>query len=59
MKRRAVKDTLSNCQLLNDLGYSYTRCEKRKRIYIKVTNSDFMIIKELLPDQLIKQGREQ
>lgn len=57
MKRRAVKDTLNNCEFLNELGYSYTRCEKRKRIYIKVSNSDFVIIKELLPDS-INNGAE-
>ena len=51
MKRRGVKDTKCNRIFLSDLGFTFTANEKRKRIYIKVTRSDFVIINELLPDK--------
>lgn len=50
MKRRGVKDTASNRKILTELGYSYIVNEHRKRVFIKVTNSDFTIIKQLLDD---------
>lgn len=51
MKRRGIKDTKGNRAMLRSLGYyNFTFSEKRKRVYIKVSNGDFTIIKELMPD---------
>jgi len=51
MKRRGIKDTLGNRKTARSLGYSFTVSDKRKRIFIKVTNADFVVVKELMPDQ--------
>jgi len=50
MKRRGVKDTEANRKMLRALGYNFTVSSNRNRVFIKVTNSDFSVIKELLPD---------
>jgi len=50
MKRRGIKDTQHNRKILDDLGYKYIVNENRKRVFIKVTNGDLNIIKELLGD---------
>ncbi len=52
MKRRGVKDTAGNRAMIRALGYSFTVSEKRNRIFIKATNSDFQVIKEMIPDQV-------
>ena len=50
MKRRAVMDTLANREVLESLDYTYIPDNKSNKIFIKVSNSDLNIIKELLPD---------
>lgn len=50
MKRRGVKDTKENRKILRELGYTFIANENRKRIFIKTTNSDFAVIKDLLPN---------
>jgi hypothetical protein len=50
MKRRGIKDTPDNRTMARSLGYTFTENTKRKRIFIKVTNSDFAVVKELMPD---------
>ena len=50
MKRRGIKDTEANRRLLESLGLSFIINEKRKRVFIKVSNSDFALIKELIED---------
>jgi len=50
MKRRGLKDTEGNRKMARALGYTFTESKKRKRIFIKTTNSDFIVIKELMPD---------
>jgi len=53
MKRRGIKDTENNRRILNDLGYTYIVNENRKRVFIKVTNSDLSVIKKLLDDNSV------
>lgn len=50
MKRRGIKDTIGNRQVLLNLGFGFTVCERRKRVFIKISNSDLAIVKELLPE---------
>lgn len=50
MKRRGLRDTDGNRKMAYALGYSFTVSNKRKRIFVKATNSDFAVIKELMPD---------
>ena len=50
MKRRGLKDTEGNRKMARALGYSFTVSDKRERIFVKTTNSDFAVIKEMMPD---------
>ena len=50
MKRRGIKDTEANRRVLESLGLSFIVSEKRNRVFIKVSNSDFAVIKELMED---------
>ena len=56
-KRRGIKDTPGNREILLDLGCSFVECKKRQRIFVKVPDKDFDIIKELLSeDQSTNKG---
>ncbi len=50
MKRRGIKDTKENRKILDELGYKHIVSESRKRVFIKVINSDLVIIKQLLEE---------
>jgi hypothetical protein len=53
MKRRGIKDTENNRRILEDLGYTYFVSTNRNRVFIKVTNRELSIIKELLDDDSV------
>ena len=50
VKRRGIKDTKQNREILLDLGFTFICNESRGRIYIKVTDGDFVVIKGLISD---------
>lgn len=50
VKRRGIKDTQGNRDMLRALGFTFTESEKRQRIFIKISNADLAVVKELLPD---------
>jgi len=50
MKRRGLKDTEGNRNMARALGYGFTVSDKRKRIFVRATNSEFAVIKEMMPD---------
>lgn len=51
MKRRGVKDTKKNRAVLDDLGITYIENAKKRKVFIKVSNGDFNIIKQLMADE--------
>ena len=52
MKRRSIKDTKKNREILEGLGLGFTEHKDKKKIFIKVSNSDLSVIKELLEEIL-------
>ena len=50
MKRRKIKDTKKNREGLDCLLVGYIVNEKKKSLFIKVSNGDFNIIKEILDE---------
>lgn len=56
IRRRAIRDTLANRKVLDDLGYTYIPNAKKKQLFIKVSGSDYKIIRWLMPDKSYKRG---
>jgi len=48
MKRRSLPDTKENRDTIRGIGFTFTEnMHGKKKIYVKASNADFAIIKEL------------
>ena len=54
-RRRGIKDTPIAREILLDLGCTFIECKKRSRLFVKVSDDDFNIIKGLLSDGKFKK----
>ena len=50
MKKRRIKGTEEVREVLRGLGYSFTKDAKDNWLFIKVTNSEFSVIKEIITE---------
>ena len=50
MIRRGLNDNEKTRKLINELGLSFVTNRKCKRIFIKVSNTDFATIKKILEE---------
>ncbi len=57
MKRRSVVDTQANRDMLNAIGEPFTVSSKKSKLYVKVSNANFTIIREIMPDDKPKQPK--
>ena len=48
MKRRKIKDTKENREHLNALGITYIINEKKKSLFVKLSSSDFSIVRDII-----------
>lgn len=57
MKRRSVIDTQANRHALNVMCISFTTNSAKSKLFVNLSNYDFHVVKNCIPDQIKKSVR--
>lgn len=58
MKRRSIKDTPANRHALDGLCVAFTTNSTKSKLYVNLSNYDFHVIKNCIPDEINKSIKE-